>query len=98
MIFISTGLSYWRIWKDLKGKILIASDPINQLNLKERIEFYEFSSNKFMDLSNLGLREIPKEIRSCHDVEYLILRSNEIHELPSWINELSSPCDGRSRQ
>jgi Leucine-rich repeat (LRR) protein len=41
-----------------------------------------------VDLSNLGLSEIPPEIRELKDtVELLNLGGNNISELPEWIEE-----------
>jgi internalin A len=73
------------VWDDIVRKII--SNGMD-LGLEERLEIYGI--NKFLDLNNLGLSEIPKEVRTFHDVEYLFIMFNNIRELPSWINELKS--------
>jgi len=44
----------------------------------------------YLNLTSLGLKDIPDSLRALHAIELLDLRSNVIEELPTWIGELSA--------
>ena len=75
-------------WAAKKEQIL---EPYtdNEKLIKKRIERFK-KEERILDLSNLGLRELPECIRTLKNIAYLNLAGNELQELPSWINELES--------
>ena len=76
---------------DFFKKIFLRSCEVYMgLGLEERIKIFKRSSINILDLSDMGLIEIPENIRGLKNVEYLNLISNEIYKLPPWIIELSS--------
>jgi internalin A len=44
----------------------------------------------WLDLTDLGLKQVPETLHEVRDLELLSLNGNEIQELPQWIGELST--------
>jgi internalin A len=48
------------------------------------------ATTAFLDLSRLGLTQLPESLRKLKDLELLFLFDNRIEELPHWIGELTA--------
>ena len=51
---------------------------------------YDFDVLKTLQLANLSLKEVPKWLEICHELETLDLQGNEISNLPEFMKELKS--------
>ncbi len=96
-------IQYFHLPKTLNGKKLIVIDPISTqhhnsdeitVKIKKGNRKYPLGENfahgdqKFLNLMNFKLKEIPPELFKFHSLETLILSRNNITILPTKIKEL----------
>jgi len=74
-------------------KTLIETDKVdNQRSAEQQIEEARRTETTILDLSYLGLRELPEAIGSLTQLQWLDLNNNELRELPEaigWLPNLS---------
>lgn len=57
-------------------------------NVKEALERIRDATTN-LDLSSLGLKEVPPEVFRLSRLQYLFLQDNQLREIPSEIGELA---------
>ena len=57
------------------------NDVQNKEEIHKRIEDCRLSKGQFLDLSNLSLKRLPKEIESCENLTGLNVRHNRLSKI-----------------
>ncbi|CAA6798831.1 MAG: Unknown protein [uncultured Sulfurovum sp.] len=65
------------------------ADAPNPKSFRLPLLVADFSNLEYLELSWLGLEQLPKWVESCKSLEALSIMGNEIETLPSWIENLS---------
>jgi Leucine-rich repeat (LRR) protein len=60
----------------------------NKEEIHKRIEAYRLGGGQVLDLSNLSLKRLPKEIERCENLTGLNVSHNKLSKIPGWLGSM----------